>query len=115
MAEEGGLIGYGVRLHLIYRQLARLLVKVLRGAKPEDLPVEQPTNFELVINLTTAKALSLTIPKVVSGARRQGDRIAMEFAALREAEDGPSATSLRCQQFGRDWRKADIEQRCRKT
>jgi putative tryptophan/tyrosine transport system substrate-binding protein len=63
MAEEGGLIGYGARLHLIYRQLARLLVKVLRGAKPEDLPVEQPTNFELVINLTTAKALGLTIPE----------------------------------------------------
>ena len=65
MAEEGGLIGYGPRLTPIYRQLARLLVKVLRGAKPEDLPVVQPTNFELVINLTTAKALGLTIPKSV--------------------------------------------------
>ena len=63
MAEEGGLIGYGARLTLIYRQSARLLVKVLRGVKPEDLPVEQATNFELVINLTTAKALGLTIPK----------------------------------------------------
>ena len=65
MAEEGGLIGYGPRLTLIYRQLARLLVKVLRGAKPEDLPVEQPTNFDLVINLTTAKALGLTIPEAL--------------------------------------------------
>jgi ABC-type uncharacterized transport system substrate-binding protein len=63
MAEEGGLLGYGARLHLIYRQLGRLLVKILRGAKPEDLPVEQPTNFELVINLTTAEALGLTIPE----------------------------------------------------
>jgi len=63
MAEEGGLIAYGPPLKPIYRQLARLLVKVLRGAKPEDLPVEQPTNFELVINLTTAKALGLTIPE----------------------------------------------------
>jgi putative ABC transport system substrate-binding protein len=63
MAEEGGLMAYGPRLELIYRQLARLVVKVLRGAKPEDLPVEQPTNFELVINLTTAKALGLTIPE----------------------------------------------------
>jgi putative ABC transport system substrate-binding protein len=62
MAEEGGLIGYGPRITLIYRQAARLLAKVLRGAKPEDLPIEQPTNFDLVINLTTAKALSLTIP-----------------------------------------------------
>ena len=65
MAEEGGLIGYGPRLKLIYRQLARLLVKVLRGVKPEDLPVEQPTNFDLVVNLTTAKALGLTMPEAL--------------------------------------------------
>jgi putative tryptophan/tyrosine transport system substrate-binding protein len=65
MAEEGGLIAYGTRLTPLYRQLARLVVKVLRGAKPEDLPVVQPTNFELVINLTTAKALGLTIPESV--------------------------------------------------
>jgi putative tryptophan/tyrosine transport system substrate-binding protein len=65
MAEEGGLIGYGPRLKQIYRQLARLLVKVLRGVKPEDLPVEQPTNFDLVINLTTAKALGLTMPEAL--------------------------------------------------
>ena len=63
MAEEGGLIAYGARLTLIYRQLARLIVKVLRGIKPEDLPVEQPTKFDLVVNLKTAKALGLTIPK----------------------------------------------------
>ena len=63
MAEEGGLIAYGARLTLIYRQLARLIVKVLRGIKPEDLPVEQPTKFYLVVNLRTAKALGLTIPE----------------------------------------------------
>jgi len=63
MAEEGGLLGYGPRLNLILRQAARLVVKVLRGVKPEDLPVEQPTNFDLVINLTTAKALGLAIPE----------------------------------------------------
>ncbi len=62
MSEEGGMIGYGPRLTLIYRQLARLIVKVLRGVKPEDLPVEQPTKFDLVINLKTAKALGLTMP-----------------------------------------------------
>jgi putative tryptophan/tyrosine transport system substrate-binding protein len=65
MAEEGGLIGYGSRLTPLYRQLARVVVKVLRGAKPEDIPVVQPTNFELVINLKTARALGLTIPESV--------------------------------------------------
>jgi len=63
-ADEGGLFAYGPRLTQIYRDvMARLVVKVLRGAKPEDLPVEQPTQFELVINLKTAKALGLTIPE----------------------------------------------------
>jgi ABC-type uncharacterized transport system substrate-binding protein len=63
MAEEGGLLGYGPRLMQIYRQLARLLVKVLRGVKPEDLPAEQPTNFDLVVNVATANALGLAIPE----------------------------------------------------
>jgi putative tryptophan/tyrosine transport system substrate-binding protein len=63
MAEEGGLIAYGARFTLIYRQLARLIVKVFRGIKPEDLPVEQPTTFDLIVNLKTAKALGLTIPE----------------------------------------------------
>jgi putative tryptophan/tyrosine transport system substrate-binding protein len=46
MAEEGGLAGYGPRLTEWYRQLARMLAKVLRGSKPGDLPIEQPTRFE---------------------------------------------------------------------
>jgi putative ABC transport system substrate-binding protein len=61
MAEQGGLMAYGPRLKEVYRQRARLLVKVLRGTKPDDIPVEQPTHFELVINLKTAKAIGLTI------------------------------------------------------
>jgi putative ABC transport system substrate-binding protein len=62
MAEEEGLMGYGPRWTQWYRQLARQLVKVLRGAKPADLPVEQPTRFELVVNLRTAKAIGHEFP-----------------------------------------------------
>ena len=63
VAEQGGLLGYGPRLVLIYREiLARQMVSLLRGIKPGDIPVEQPTKFELVINLKTAKALGLTVP-----------------------------------------------------
>src|SRR5436309_8452251 len=61
-AEEGGLLGYGPRWSEFMRLWARLAAKVLRGAKPADVPIEQPTRFELVINLQTANATGIDVP-----------------------------------------------------
>jgi putative ABC transport system substrate-binding protein len=62
-AQEGGLISYGPNFPALFRRAAEFVDKILRGTKPAEIPVEQPTKFDLVINLTTAKALGLTIPE----------------------------------------------------
>jgi len=60
--EAGGLMSYGANFLDLYRRTAELVDKILHGAKPAEIPVEQPTKFDLVVNLTTSKALGLTVP-----------------------------------------------------
>jgi putative ABC transport system substrate-binding protein len=65
LAEAGGLIAYGPNFRELFRRSAYFVDKILKGANPADMPVEQPTKYELVINLKTAKALGITIPQTV--------------------------------------------------
>jgi len=87
-ADTGGLMAYGANLSDLCRRGATQADKVLRGAEPGDLPIEQPTKVELIINLKTAKALGLTIPPSLLVARGPGDGV-IEPLSPASARDVP--------------------------
>ena len=67
MAKAGALISYGPNIPAIFRRSATYIDKILKGARPAELPVEQPTDYDLVINLNTARSLGLTLPGTLIG------------------------------------------------
>jgi ABC-type uncharacterized transport system substrate-binding protein len=92
LVEAGGLMSYGPNFPSLFRPAAEYVDKILREAKPNDLPVEQPTRFDLVLNLTTAKALGLDLPAADDLSARRAWPLIARPAECSFIASGPSCT-----------------------
>ena len=99
---------YGANINSQFNLASVYVDRILKGTKPADLPVQQPTKLELVINLKTAKALGVTVPSALLTNRRRGDRITILLLHCMSSAIGPKQTSLAAPQMSAFGGKADM-------
>jgi ABC-type uncharacterized transport system substrate-binding protein len=112
-AQSGGLLSYGTDLVHDFRRAATYADRILKGAKPSELPVQGPVKFELVINLKTAKALGLEVSANSPRPRRRGDRIAVLFAAVQMSLPGTKLPCRRRRPMSEAGGRTDSTRTCR--
>ena len=111
MVDAGGLIAYGASFHDLYRRAASQVKKILQGVKPGDLPIEQPTKFEFVVNVRTAQALELNLSPIVL-MRLSSSRQARTDFAVAHVKNWLAAAQINQSQRDQTGHRPAIHRRC---